>query len=65
VMLRSNFFGRGIAWVGLISGILMTIPSTAGTIGLFFSLASLVPWAIFLILLIPKFFRLAAGMMNI
>jgi len=64
VMLRSKFFGRGIAWVGLISGILMTIPSTAGTIGLIFSLASLLPWAIFLILLIPKLFRLAACMIN-
>ena len=60
VMLRSKFFGRGTARVGLISGILMIIPSTAGTIGLMFSLASLVPWAIFLILLIPRFFRLAS-----
>jgi hypothetical protein len=61
VMLRSKIFGRGIARVGLISGILIIIPSTAGNIGLIFSLASLLPWAIFLILLIPKFFRLAAG----
>lgn len=64
VMLRSNIFGRGIARAGLISGILMIIPSTAGTIGLIFSLASLVPWAIFLILLIPKLFRLVAGVLK-
>lgn len=64
VMLRSNIIGRGIARAGLIAGILMIIPSTAGTIGLIFSFASLVPWAIFLILLIPKFFRLAGDILR-
>jgi hypothetical protein len=59
LMLRSDFFGKGIAIVGLVSGILMSIPSSAGTIGLIFSLASLVPWAVFLILIIKKFFNLA------
>jgi hypothetical protein len=35
---------------GLAAGILMIIASSAGTLGLYFSLASLVPWAIWLIL---------------
>ncbi len=55
LMLRSDLFGKGIAIVGLVSGILMSIPSSAGTIGLIFSLASLVPWAVFLFLIIKRF----------
>jgi len=58
LMLRSESFSKGIAVVGLISGILMSIPSSAGTIGLIFSLASLIPWAVFLILIIKRFFIL-------
>jgi len=57
VMFRSTFFSRGTAITGLISGVLMTIPSTAGTIGLIFSLASLVPWAVFLVLIARTFFH--------
>jgi hypothetical protein len=50
VMLKSVIFKRTTAVIGLISGVLMMIPSTAGTIGLVFSLASLIPWYIFSIL---------------
>jgi len=35
--------------MGLAAAILMTIPSTAGTIGLVFSLLSLLPWYVFTI----------------
>jgi len=58
LMFRSPFFSKTIAAIGLASGILMTIPSTAGTLGLIFSLASLLPWAVFLVLITPRFFRL-------
>lgn len=50
VMLRNNLFSRATAYLGLLAGILMVVPSSAGTLGLYFSLASLVPWAIWLVL---------------
>ncbi|MGB8451599.1 MAG: DUF4386 family protein [Anaerocolumna sp.] len=50
VMLKSNLFNKKTAITGLVSGIFMVIPSTAGTIGLVFSLLSLIPWIAFLIL---------------
>jgi len=59
VMLKSNFFSKGTAIIGLVAGILMAVPSTAGTIGMVFALASLVPWGIFLVLIARAFF--AAG----
>jgi hypothetical protein len=58
LMFRSPSFSKTIAAIGLASGILMTIPSTAGTLGLIFSLASLLPWGVFLVLITPRFFRL-------
>ena len=60
LMLKSKTFSRKIAVIGLVSGIFMVIPSTAGQIGLVFSLASLVPWAIFLVLISRKFFQLGS-----
>ena len=59
VMLKSELFSRATAIWGLAAGVLMSIPSTAGTIGLIFSLASLVPWAVFLALVLRRFFKLA------
>jgi hypothetical protein len=50
VMLKGSIFSRTTAYFGLAAGILMLIPSTAGTIGIYFSLASLIPWIVFLIL---------------
>ncbi len=47
VMLRSREFSRTNAVFGIVAGVLMTIPSTVGMIGLIFSLASLIPWAVF------------------
>jgi hypothetical protein len=46
VMLRSQVFGRAIAYVGLVMGVLMLVPATAGTIGMYVSLISLVPTVI-------------------
>jgi len=61
VMLRSNIFSKTTAYLGILAGVLMIIPSSAGTIGLYFSLASLVPWAIWLILVARRFFQLGRG----
>ena len=41
VMLRSQVFSRPTGRLALLAALLMTIPSTAGTIGMIFSLASL------------------------
>lgn len=58
VMFQDNTFSRSTAVWGLISGILMIMPTTAGTIGLTFGIASLVPWTVFSILIAKRFFRL-------
>jgi hypothetical protein len=50
-MFKSDIFKKSCAIWGLVAGVLMVIPSTAGTIGLVFSLASLVPWIVFSILI--------------
>ncbi len=61
VMLRSNTFSKGIAYVGIVTGVLMLVPPTAGTIGLYLSLISLVPVAIWYVLIARKLFMLAQG----
>lgn len=58
VMLQGRVFSRSTAIWGIISGILMIIPSTAGTIGLIFSLLSLVPWIVFSIMVAKRLFYL-------
>jgi hypothetical protein len=57
VMLRSSNFGKVTAYAGIAAGALMLIPSTAGTIGLYFAFCSLVPTAIWLILIARRLFR--------
>lgn len=59
VMLKSTVFSRKTAVIGLISGVLMMIPSTTGTIGLIFFLASLIPWYVFSILSVKQFLRMS------
>jgi hypothetical protein len=61
VMLRSTVFSKLTAYAGLLAGVLMSVPSTAGTIGPVFALASLVPWAIFVVLVARRFFQLGRG----
>lgn len=53
--------GLGIrtAWLGMVSAILMMVPSTAGAVGLVFSLLSLVPWYLFTIRYGRAFLRMA------
>ncbi len=57
VMLRSKIFGKVTAYAGIVAGVLMVVPSTAGTIGLYLALVSLVPTAIWLILIARRFFQ--------
>ncbi|MDD3489890.1 MAG: DUF4386 family protein [Paludibacter sp.] len=57
VMFKPTRFGRAAAVWGLIAGIFMIIPSTAGTIGLVFSLISLIPWAVFSVIIGIKMLR--------
>lgn len=55
----AGIFGKAIPLLSLVAGILMVIPSSAGNIGLVFSLASLVPWAIWLILIARRLLSFA------
>jgi hypothetical protein len=57
--MRSSTFSKTTAVFGIIAGVLMAIPSTAGTLGLIFSLASLIPWAVFSVMAGLRFLRLA------
>jgi hypothetical protein len=58
-MLKSRYMGKSVAYTGLAAGILMIIPSSAGQLGMIFSLASLVPWLIWLVLVNRKLLRAA------
>lgn len=57
VMFRSTLFSRGTAVVGILMSVLMLVPPTVGTVGLFFSLVSLLPLEIWLILVARSFFQ--------
>jgi hypothetical protein len=59
VMLRSTVFSRATAVWGLGAAALMAVPSNAGTLGLLFAMASLVPWAVFALLVARRLFLLA------
>ncbi len=47
---RTTALGGSVRWWALAAGLLMLVPSTFGTAGLVFSLASLVPWTVFCVL---------------
>jgi hypothetical protein len=59
VMLRSDVFGKLVAWVGIVFGILSLIPASAGTPGIVFSIASLVPMWLWLALIARRLLQLA------
>jgi hypothetical protein len=59
VMLHSHVFSRNTAYAGLIAGILMVVPSTFGVVGLIFSFLSLLPWAVFSMLIARRLLQLA------
>lgn len=52
IMLKSPFFSKKTGGFGMAAGLLMLVPSSVGMVGMVFSLASLVPWAAFLIVLV-------------
>jgi hypothetical protein len=61
VMLRSAVFGKATAYAGLAMGALTLVPATAGTVGVIFSLVSLVPTVVWLILIARRLFQLGQG----
>jgi hypothetical protein len=50
LMYRTEVFTRATAVWGLVAAALMAVPSNFGTAGLVFALASLLPWAVFAVL---------------
>lgn len=58
VMLRSPDFGRLPGWLAIVSGGLMLVPATAGQVGTYLSLASLLPWFVLLFVLWRRLWRL-------
>ena len=61
VMLRNMLFGRVTAYVAVLLGVLALVPPTVGTIGLVFSLGSLVPLEIWDILIARRLFQLGSA----
>ena len=58
IMVRSSIFSKVTAYMGILASLLMFVPPTVGSIGIFLSLISLIPTAIWLILIARKFFQL-------
>ena len=58
-LFRSTRFAKRIGVWGLISGFFMIIPSSAGQLGMVFSLLSLIPWVVFIALLMVEFKKAA------
>ena len=56
VMIKSKVFSKRTSYLGLIAGILMILPPTAGTIGIVISFLSLIPTIPWLILIARRFF---------
>lgn len=61
VMLRTSIFGKSTAYLALVTGALMVVPSTAGTTGLVFAFASLLPLAVFLALIARRLLQLGGA----
>lgn len=59
VMHKSRLFGRASVICGFTAALFMIIPASAETIGLIFSLASLLPWMGWLLLVSLRFRRFA------
>ena len=59
-LIKSPKFKKSVGLWGLASGFFMIIPSSAGTVGMIFSLLSLIPWVVFIVLLMINFRKYAA-----
>ncbi len=64
LMLRQPAYGKTTAVIGLVAGFFMAIPSTAGLIGLIFSLVSLIPWYLFAIRFCGVFIKFYQGRLD-
>jgi hypothetical protein len=58
-MYRCSVFTRATEAWGLVAAALMAVPSNLGPVGMVFALASLLPWAIFAVLVAHRLFALA------
>jgi hypothetical protein len=58
---KSQHFKKSVGFWGLASGFFMIIPSSAGTLGMIFSLLSLLPWVVFVGMLMIHFKHYATG----
>ncbi len=58
-MIRNKVFSKKIAYIGLAAGILMLVPSTAGTVGMAFALVSLIPTSLWLVMIARRFSQLS------
>ncbi len=58
-ILKSPQFSRATGYWGLASGVLMSVPSSFGMVGMIFSLLSLIPWLVFIILLLSRLKKFA------
>lgn len=59
-LIKSPRFKKSVGLWGLASGFFMIIPSSAGVLGMIFSLLSLIPWMVFIALLMSNFKKLAS-----
>ena len=59
-LIKSPQFKKSIGLWGLASGFFMIVPSSAGMLGMVFSLLSLIPWVVFVALLMINFRKFAA-----
>jgi len=57
-ILKDKFYTRTTGIIGLVSGILMSVPSSVGMIGMIMALLSLIPWIIFCVLVVKRLFNL-------
>jgi hypothetical protein len=62
LMYRSEVFTKATAVWGLVAATLMAVPSNFGTVGVVFAMASLVPWAVFAVLVARRLFALATSL---
>jgi hypothetical protein len=60
-LIKSPQFKKSVGLWGLASGFFMIVPSSVGVLGMIFSLLSLIPWVVFIALLMINFKRYAAG----
>lgn len=63
-IIKSTRFNKSVGLWGLASGFFMIVPSSAGMLGMIFSFLSLIPWVVFVTLLMLKFKKLATEPQN-